>query len=71
MHQSDSLSAEIRTAGAQGYVQKSQAARDLVAAIEVILCGGTFFSIPGHTGPKTSIDPKRSPGPMLRVAFAS
>ena len=44
MHDSGRLSAEIRSAGAHGYVQKSQAARDLVVAIERLLQGGTFFS---------------------------
>jgi DNA-binding NarL/FixJ family response regulator len=43
MHDSDRLNAEIRNAGAHGYVQKSQAARDLVEAIECLLKGGTFF----------------------------
>ncbi len=43
MHDSNRLVAEIRRAGAHGYVQKSQAARDLVGAIECLLQGGTFF----------------------------
>lgn len=43
MHESDSLAAEVREVGAQGYVQKSHAARDLVRAIEELLGGGTFF----------------------------
>ena len=43
MHDSDQLTTEIRDAGAHGYVQKSQAARDLVIAIEHLLKGGTFF----------------------------
>lgn len=43
MHDSSLLSAEIRNVGAHGYVQKSQAARDLVVAIECLLQGGTFF----------------------------
>ena len=43
MHDSDRLNAEIQGAGAHGYVQKSQAARDLVEAIECLLAGGTFF----------------------------
>lgn len=43
MHESDRLSEEVREAGAHGYVQKSQAARDLVQAIECVLHGGTFF----------------------------
>src|SRR5579862_8281829 len=37
MHGSDRLSEEIRNAGAHGYVQKSQASRDLVEAIECLL----------------------------------
>jgi DNA-binding NarL/FixJ family response regulator len=43
MHESDRLGMEIRNAGAQGYVQKSQASRDLIEAIECLLRGGTFF----------------------------
>jgi len=43
MHDSDRLGEEIRLAGAHGYVQKSQAARDLVIAVECLLQGGTFF----------------------------
>jgi two-component system invasion response regulator UvrY len=43
VHDSDWLKSEIRDAGAHGYVQKSQVARDLVAAIECLLEGGTFF----------------------------
>lgn len=46
MHESDKLIAEVRRAGAQGYVVKSQAARDLVLAIDTILAGGTFFGAP-------------------------
>jgi len=44
VHDSDWLKAEIRDAGAHGYVQKSQVARDLVAAIECLLGGGCFFT---------------------------
>jgi len=43
MHESDSLSQEVRNAGAQGYVLKSQAAKNLIVAIETVLAGGTFF----------------------------
>jgi|SRR5579864_2323008 len=43
MHESDSLGREVRDAGAQGYVLKSEAARNLIVAIERILAGGTFF----------------------------
>ncbi len=42
-HCSERLETEVRQAGAQGYVLKSQAARDLVLAIDTILAGGTFY----------------------------
>jgi DNA-binding NarL/FixJ family response regulator len=48
MHESNRLDAEIRDIGAQGYVQKSQAARDLVLAIERVLQGENFFSPHGN-----------------------
>ena len=48
MHESNRLDAEIREIGAHGYVQKSQAARDLVLAIERVLQGETFFSRDGN-----------------------
>ena len=43
MHDSED-SPEVRQAGAQGLVLKSQAARDLIRAVERLLDGGTFFS---------------------------
>jgi DNA-binding NarL/FixJ family response regulator len=45
MHESERLATEVRDAGAHGYVLKSQAARDLVSAIEEVLSGGSFFSL--------------------------
>ena len=45
MHQSERLGADVREAGARGLVEKSQAGRDLVLAIERILAGGTFFDL--------------------------
>jgi DNA-binding NarL/FixJ family response regulator len=44
MHQSETFVSEVRSAGAQGYVVKSQASRDLILAIDALLAGGTFFS---------------------------
>ena len=44
MHDSDRLTIEARQAQAQGLVLKSQAARDLIRAIERLLAGGTFFA---------------------------
>ena len=43
MHDSERLSGEVRQAGAQGLVLKSQAARDLIRAVDRLLAGGTFF----------------------------
>ena len=43
MHESERLPQEVRAAGAQGIVLKSQAARDLIRAIDVVQAGGTFF----------------------------
>ena len=55
-HDSDRLEAEVRKAGAQGYVLKSQAARNLVLAIDALLSGGTFFG-----PPQKSADEKEKP----------
>jgi DNA-binding NarL/FixJ family response regulator len=46
MHESGTLGTDVSRAGAQGYVVKSQAARDLVLAIDTLLAGGTFFGAP-------------------------
>ena len=45
MHESEQLTADIRNAGAQGFVLKSQAGRNLILAIETLLSGGTFFGM--------------------------
>ena len=49
-HQSGRLGAEVKAVGAQGFVTKSQAFRDLVRAIDILLAGGTFFgsALPGE-----------------------
>jgi len=52
MHDSGRLGAEVREAGAHGYVVKSQAARDLIVAIDRLLKGDTFFDAQIET-PKT------------------
>ncbi len=44
MHESERLADDARSAGAQGLVLKSQAARDLIRAIDRLLAGETFFS---------------------------
>src|SRR5579862_5244555 len=68
-HQSELLSAEVREVGAQGYVLKSQAGRNLVLAIETVLAGGTFFG----SAPKTetgSTEKSQKRGPLLFVGLA-
>jgi len=53
MHDSRSLVRALKKAGAQGYVLKSHASRDLIKAIEKLLEGDTFF------GPE--LDPPEAP----------
>jgi DNA-binding NarL/FixJ family response regulator len=56
MHDSESLSSDVRGAGGQGFVLKSQAAQKLIQAIETIRGGGTFFGTP-QAGSKEESDP--------------
>jgi DNA-binding NarL/FixJ family response regulator len=54
MHDSKSLIKAVRKAGADGYVLKSRAARDLIRAVEALLGGGSFFGPEnGLTGEET------------------
>ena len=62
-HDSARLATEVRQAGAQGYVLKSQAVRDLVQAIDTLHAGGTFFGAP----PKP--EPTGGGRPNLRIVF--
>ncbi len=57
MHESATLEAEIRDTGAHGYVSKSQAARDLVLAVQTLLSGGTFFGGPSEPSPNPQKNP--------------
>ena len=66
MHESALLEAEARDSGAQGYVLKAQAARDLIRAIEYLIDGHTFFGAPPVTEPPK--DDKKS-GILMRQAF--
>jgi DNA-binding NarL/FixJ family response regulator len=59
MHESGRLGIEAREAGAQGYVLKSEAARDLIRAIDFLLDGKTFFGAPPETG-KPAEEKRRS-----------
>jgi DNA-binding NarL/FixJ family response regulator len=67
-HESDRLGTEVFQAGAQGYVLKSQAARNLVLAIDTILAGGTFFGAPPKPAPAGGNKPK--PGILFCQDFA-
>jgi DNA-binding NarL/FixJ family response regulator len=67
-HDSARLGREVRQAGAQGYVLKSQAARDLIRAIDTILAGGSFFGTPAK--PESAGGDKPNPGAVFSRAFA-
>jgi len=43
MHESPRIAIDVSEAGAHGFVQKSQASRDLILAVERLLAGDTFF----------------------------
>jgi DNA-binding NarL/FixJ family response regulator len=47
MHKSEDLMREVIAAGARGYLIKSDAARDIVAAVEALVRHETFFSSQG------------------------
>ena len=66
MHESGELAHDARRAGARGYVRKSDAARDLVRAIETLLSGGTFFGGPEKRGADEK-DPQS--GMLFRLAL--
>jgi DNA-binding NarL/FixJ family response regulator len=59
MHESERFETEVRAAGAHGFVSKSQAARDLVLAIQTLLSGGTFFGSPSKLPTSDYRDPDR------------
>jgi two-component system, NarL family, response regulator NreC len=67
-HDSERLATEVRDAGAQGYVRKSQAVRYLVQAIDTILAGGTFFGAPPE--PEPTPGDKPNPGVLFCRGFA-
>ena len=64
MHESERIIGEIREVGAQGFVNKSCAGRDLIAAIEALLAGGTFF---GQAAPAGT--PNEGGGPTPGLSF--
>jgi DNA-binding NarL/FixJ family response regulator len=68
MHESSRLASEVREAGAHGYVLKSQAARDLIRAIDHLLAGNTFFGAPPERSKEEGSDKNR--GLLFCGAFA-
>lgn len=68
-HESERLKVEVRDAGAQGYVMKAQAARDLIRAIDALLKGGTFFGSPSGDEPahNDAQPDKPKSGPWFRI----
>jgi DNA-binding NarL/FixJ family response regulator len=68
MHESERLEVEVRNAGAQGYVLKSQAARDLVRAIDALVAGDTFYG--ASREPATMREEKSNPGNIFCQALA-
>jgi DNA-binding NarL/FixJ family response regulator len=69
MHESQRLGVEAQKAGAQGYVVKSQAARDLIRAIDYVLAGKTFFGAPpvSDTVETKEAKQKEPPKPLFRT----
>lgn len=63
MHESEHLSSEVSRAGAQGFVLKSQANKDLIRAIERLLGGGTFFG--SESNPQGSVPSGEPPSGKL------
>jgi DNA-binding NarL/FixJ family response regulator len=68
MHESGRLEMEARECGAQGYVLKAQAARDLIRAIDFLLAGSTFFGAPPELQKKA--EEKNNPGLTFCLGFS-
>jgi DNA-binding NarL/FixJ family response regulator len=62
MHESEHLAAEVSQAGAQGFVLKAQAGKDLIRAIERLLGGGTFFG--SESNPQENVPGLRPSGTL-------
>jgi DNA-binding NarL/FixJ family response regulator len=72
MHNSKELIAAVRELGASGYILKTNAAQDLIRAMDDIFAGGMFFpgvgakSPSGASGDAGSTEPGRK-NPLLRL----
>ena len=71
MHESGQLANDARRCGAHGYLGKSDAARQLILAIETLLAGGTFFGSPQHQPKPGAAAGDPGATPLLRIALAS
>jgi DNA-binding NarL/FixJ family response regulator len=69
MHESERLGLEVQQVGAHGFVLKSQAARDLVRAIDALLGGETFFGTASEVRAGKE-KPERGPLFCQALAFA-
>lgn len=73
MHESPRIAIDVHEAGAHGFVQKSQASRDLILAVERLLSGDTFFGNEFDSSPRDakSADPslKAKAAPKSDVSF--
>jgi DNA-binding NarL/FixJ family response regulator len=69
MHESERLYADVREVGAHGYVQKSQAGRDLIHAIDLLLAGGSFFESEAKQKREESTKPE--PGTSFCVSLCA
>lgn len=68
MHESERLAHEVKQTGAHGFVLKSQAARDLVRAIDALLAGNSFYGALPES--KNAGETKGGRGPVCRQALA-
>jgi len=68
MHDSEQLATEVSQAGAQGFVLKSQAGKDLIRAIERILGGGRFFG--SESPPQENVASTEPPSGRLAEPFS-
>lgn len=66
MHESPRIAIDVSEAGAHGFVQKSQASRDLILAVERLLAGDTFFGCQPDPPPQDK--QSTSPIPAAKAA---
>ena len=72
MHHSKELIAAVRDLGASGYILKTNAAQDLIRAMEDVFDGGTFFpdgnaKTPSNAARNTQASDSGRKNPMFRM----